>query len=224
MPSRERLLELTRLRLIAGRPYFAVFLISSVIVSRWFVPGTFISTGDMGPWIRQGWEPEATSSWNHTVSGAGSAAFTVARGFEFFVLKFVGIFGGDEYVGQWLFYTLIYGLVAVGTTYAARSIVRNEPAAVAAGTFAVLSGFFLTRLPNPLNIISVGSIALLTGLAIRVARGRTHRRAMGRHLPAAHVLPRLQPADDRGRLRLDAAGPADPRRTDPRLARRRPAA
>ena len=107
----ERLLELTRLRLIAGRPYFAVFLISSVIVSRWFVPGTFISTGDMGPWIRQGWEPEATSSWNHTVSGAGSAAFTVARGFEFFVLKFVGIFGGDEYVGQWLFYTLIYGLV-----------------------------------------------------------------------------------------------------------------
>ena len=172
MPSRERLLELTRLRLIAGRPYFAVFLISSVIVSRWFVPGTFISTGDMGPWIRQGWEPEATSSWNHTVSGAGSAAFTVARGFEFFVLKFVGIFGGDEYVGQWLFYTLIYGLVAVGTTYAARSLVRNEPAAVAAGTFAVLSGFFLTRLPNPLNIISVGSIALLTGLAIRVARGR----------------------------------------------------
>ena len=62
---------------------------------------------------------------------------------------------GDEYVGQWLFYTLIYGLVAVGTAYAARAIVRSEPAAVAAGTFAVLNGFFLTRLPNPLNIISV---------------------------------------------------------------------
>jgi arabinofuranan 3-O-arabinosyltransferase len=164
--------ELLRARLVAGRPYFAAFLISSVVVSRWFVPGTFISTGDMGPWIRQGWAPEALSSWNHTVSGAGSAAFTVARGFEFVVLRFVGPFGGDEYVGQWLFYTLIYGLVAVGTTYAARAIVTSEPAAVAAGTFAVLNGFFLTRLPNPLNIISVGSIALLTGLALRVARGR----------------------------------------------------
>jgi arabinofuranan 3-O-arabinosyltransferase len=172
MPELGRLWELTRARLIAGRPYFAVFLISSVVVSRWFVPGTFISTGDMGSWIRQGWEPEATSSWNHTVSGAGSAAHTVARGFEFVVLRFVGIFGGDEYVGQWLFYTLIYGLVAVGVAYAARALVRSEPAAVAAGTFAVLSGFFLTRLPNPLNIISVGSIALLTGLALRVARGR----------------------------------------------------
>jgi arabinofuranan 3-O-arabinosyltransferase len=168
-----RLWEMTRARLKAGRPYFAVFLISSVVVSRWFVPGTFIATGDMGPWIRQGWAPEATSSWNHTISGAGSAAFTVARGFELYVLKFVGLFGGDEYVGQWLFYTLIYGLVAVGVTFAARAIVKSEPAAVAAGTFAVLSGFFLTRLPNPLNIISVGSIALLTGLALRVARGRS---------------------------------------------------
>ncbi len=167
-----RLWELTRHRLIAGRPYFAVFLISSVVVSRWFVPGTFISSGDMGSWIRQGWEPEALSSWNHTISGAGSAAHTVARGFEFYVIRFVGLFGADEYVAQWLFYTLIYGLVAVGTTYAARAIVRSEPAAVAAGTFAALSGFFLTRLPNPLNIISVGSIALLTGLALRVARGR----------------------------------------------------
>ena len=173
MPSREQLLDMTKARLISGRPYFATFLISSLVVSRWFIPGTFISTGDMGPWIRQGWEPEAMSSWNHTVSGAGSAAFTVARGFEFYVLKFVGIFGGDEYVGQWLFYTLIYGLVGVGTAYAARAIVKSEPAAVAAGTFAVLNGFFLTRLPNPLNIISVGSIALLTGLALRVARGRS---------------------------------------------------
>jgi arabinofuranan 3-O-arabinosyltransferase len=173
MIDRARLLELTKDRLIAGRPYFATFLISSLVVSRWFVPGTFISTGDMGPWIRQGWLPEAASSWNHTVSGAGSAAFTVARSFEFDVLKFVGMFGGDEYVGQWLFYTLIYGLVAVGTAYAARAIVRSEPAAVAAGTFAILNGFFLTRLPNPLNIISVGSIALLTGLALRVARGRS---------------------------------------------------
>ena len=33
-------------------------------------------------------------------------------------------------------------------------------------------GFFLTRLPNPLNIISVGTLAIMTGVAIRVAQGR----------------------------------------------------
>lgn len=159
--------------LTTSRPYLIVFLISSVVVSRWFVPGTFIATGDMGPWLRQGWEPEGTSSWNHTISGAGSAAFTVARGFEFILIDAVRMVGGDEYVGQWLFYTLIYGLVAVGATFAARGLVRSEAAAIAAGTFAILNGFFLTRVPNPLNIISVGSIALLTGLALRVARGRS---------------------------------------------------
>ena len=41
------------------------------------------------------------------------------------------------------------------------------------GTFGVLNGFFLTRLPNPLNIISVATIALVTGIALRVARGTT---------------------------------------------------
>ena len=39
-------------------------------------------------------------------------------------------------------------------------------------------GFFLTRLPNPLNIISVGTIALVTGIALRVARGTDFRQAI----------------------------------------------
>ncbi len=159
-------------RLIPIRPYAAAFLISSLIVSRWFVPGTFISTGDMGSFIRTGWAPEATSSWNHTISGAGSAAHTIGRSFEFILIKLVSLVGGDEYIAQWLFYTCIYGLVAVGATYAARALVRNEPATVMAGAFAVLNGFFLTRLPNPLNIISVGTLAVVTGLALRVAAGR----------------------------------------------------
>jgi arabinofuranan 3-O-arabinosyltransferase len=159
-------------RLVPLRPYAASFLISSLIVSRWFVPGTFISTGDMGSFIRRGWEPEVLSSWNHTISGAGSAAHTIGRLFEFMLIRVVSVFGGDEYTAQWLFYTCIYGLVAVGATYAARALVRNEPATIAAGAFAVLNGFFLTRLPNPLNIISVGTVAIVTGLALRVAAGK----------------------------------------------------
>ena len=57
----------------AARSYTIVFAISSVIVSRWFVTGTFISTGDMGAFIRRGWEPGMAWAWNYQISGGGSA-------------------------------------------------------------------------------------------------------------------------------------------------------
>ena len=60
----------------------------------------------------------------------------------------------------------------LGVAYLAGAFVRSEAAIVAAGTFGMLNGFFLTRLPNPLNIISVGSVALITGVAMRAALGR----------------------------------------------------
>jgi arabinofuranan 3-O-arabinosyltransferase len=65
---------------LRGRPYLLVFVLSAFVVSRWFRTGTFIATGDMGPFIRRGWAPELTWSWNHQVTGAGSASSAVARG------------------------------------------------------------------------------------------------------------------------------------------------
>ncbi|MCB0486658.1 MAG: hypothetical protein KDC47_10720, partial [Flavobacteriaceae bacterium] len=154
------------------RAYLVTFVISSLVVSTWFRAGTFISTGDMGPFIRQGWSEEMSWSWNHQITGAGSAAHTVGRALEFFLIDIADFVGGDEYLAQWMFYTLIYGFVAVGVAYAAGAIVKHPVAIVAAGTFSVLNGFFLTRLPNPLNIISVGTVALFIGLALRIAKGR----------------------------------------------------
>jgi arabinofuranan 3-O-arabinosyltransferase len=154
------------------RPYLLVLLGSTFVVSTWFRTGTFIATGDMGPFIRRGWAPEAVWSWNHSVSGAGSAAYDIARGAEFLLIGFWSRLGFDEYTAQWSWYTIIYGLVGFGIAYAARAFVRSDTAVVVAGMFGVLNGFFLTRLPNPLNIISVGCIALITGIAIRVAQGR----------------------------------------------------
>ena len=156
----------------AARSYAIVFAISSVIVSRWFVTGTFISTGDMGAFIRRGWEPGMAWAWNHQISGAGSGAHTIGRAFEFGLIHVVGFLGGDETVAQWVFYTLIYGAVAVGVAFAAGAVVRSDLAVIVAGTFGVMNGFFLTRLPNPLNIISVATVALITGIALRVARGQ----------------------------------------------------
>ncbi|MEV4706339.1 hypothetical protein [Actinoplanes sp. NPDC049316] len=157
---------------LAARPYAIVLMISSLIVSRWFRTGTFIASGDMGPYIRRGWAPEATWAWNHQTTGAGSAGYTMARGFEFVVIWLCKQVGLTEYSAQWFFYTCIYGLVGFGIAYLAGAFVRSEAAIVAAGAFGVLNGFFLTRLPNPLNIISVGSVALITGIAMRVAQGR----------------------------------------------------
>lgn len=154
------------------RPYLITLLISSLIVAQWFRAGTFIATGDMGPFIRRGWAPEALWSWNHAVTGAGSATYTIGRGIEFVVIDFVHLLGGSEYEAQWLWYTGIYGFAAVAAAYAAAAFVRYEPAVVVAGSFAVLNGFFLTRLPNPLNIVSVATCAAVTGMAMRVASGK----------------------------------------------------
>ena len=155
-----------------ARSYTIVFAIAAVIVSRWYVTGTFVSTGDMGAFIRRGWEPGMAWAWNTQISGAGSGAHTIGRWPEFVLIHLVGLFGADETVAQWLFYTLIYGAVALGVAFAAAAVVRSDLAVIVAGTFGVMNGFFLTRLPNPLNIISVATVALITGIALRVAAGR----------------------------------------------------
>ncbi|MET8149501.1 hypothetical protein ACIBSW_38510 [Actinoplanes sp. NPDC049668] len=156
----------------ASRPYLIVLALNALIVSQWFRTGTFIAGGDMGAFIRRGWAPEATWAWNHQTTGTGSAGYTMARGFEFVLIYLCRAVGLTEYSAQWLFYICIYGLVGFGVAYLAGAFVRNQAAIVTAGAFGLLNGFFLTRLPNPLNIISVGSVALITGIAMRVAQGR----------------------------------------------------
>lgn len=157
---------------VPRRAYVVLAVVAALVVSRWFRAGTFIATGDMGPWIRQGWAPEMSWSWNHSVTGAGSAAYNIGRALEFGLIELAHLLGSDEYAAQWVFYTLIYSLAAVGVGFLAAAFVKSEVAVVAAGTFAVLNGFFLTRLPNPLNIISVGTLALVTGVAVRVGQGK----------------------------------------------------
>jgi arabinofuranan 3-O-arabinosyltransferase len=155
-----------------ARPYLIVLALNALIVSQWFRTGTFIAAGDMGAFIRRGWSPEVNWAWNHQTTGAGSAGYTMVRAFEFILIWCCRAVGLTEYSAQWLFYICIYGLVGFGVAYLAGAFVRNQVAIVAAGSFGLLNGFFLTRLPNPLNVISVGSVALITAIAIRVAQGR----------------------------------------------------
>ncbi len=162
----------SRASFLAARPYLIVLALDAVIVSRWFRTGTFIATGDMGAFIRRGWLPEVLWAWNHQTTGAGSAGYTMCRWLEYILIWICHQLGLTEYSAQWMFYTCIYGLVGFGIAYLAGAFVKHEAAIVAAGAFGLLNGFFLTRLPNPLNIISVGSVAFITGVAMRVALGR----------------------------------------------------
>src|SRR3569833_337160 len=150
---------LSKAGFIAARPYLIVLGLSALIVSRWFRTGTFIAAGDMGPFIRRGWAPEVTWSWNHQITGAGSAGYTMVRAFEFIIIWCCHQVGQTEYTAQWLFYTCIYSLVGFGIAYLAGAFIRSEAGIVAAGAFGLLNGFFLTRLPTPLNVLSVGSVA-----------------------------------------------------------------
>ncbi|WP_305789449.1 hypothetical protein [Symbioplanes lichenis] len=165
-------MTINRAAFVAARPYLIVLALDAVIVSRWFRTGTFIATGDMGAFIRRGWLPEVLWAWNHQTTGAGSAGYTMCRWLEYILIWICHQVGLTEYSAQWMFYTCIYGLVGFGIAYLAGAFVKSEPAIVAAGAFGLLNGFFLTRLPNPLNIISVGSVAFITGVALRVALGR----------------------------------------------------
>lgn len=154
------------------RPYLIVLALNVLIVSSWFRTGTFIASGDMGAFIRRGWAPEVNWSWNHQTTGAGSAGYTMVRALEFILIWCCRAVGLTEYSAQFLFFVCIYGLVGFGVAYLAGAFVRSSAAIVAAGAFGLLNGFFLTRLPNPLNVISVGSVAFVTAIAIRVAQGR----------------------------------------------------
>jgi arabinofuranan 3-O-arabinosyltransferase len=96
-----------RTAFLTARPYLIVLMLNALIVSRWFRTGTFIAGGDIGPFIRRGWVPELTWSWNHQTTGAGSAGYTVARSFEVILIWLCRTAGLTEYTAQWMFYTCI---------------------------------------------------------------------------------------------------------------------
>ena len=73
-----------------------------------------------------GWEPGVLWSWNYQVTGAGSGRAHDRTRPEFLLIWLSGVFGFDETVAQWLFYSIIYGLVAFGVACAAGAIVRSE--------------------------------------------------------------------------------------------------
>ena len=158
--------------------YVGVWLVATGSVTSWFRPGTFIATGDMAPYIRTGWQAEGWWSWGHNITGAGSATYTVARWYELLLSRTVLTLGGTDTLAQRLLYMTIYPMVALAVASVVAVFTRNRLAIFAAGSFAVLNGFFLTRLPNPLNIISVGSTALVAAVGLRVAKGQKVRASL----------------------------------------------
>lgn len=161
-----------RFRQGIGPAYLVAVLGALVAVNRWFVRGAFVSTGDMGPFIRDGWRPEVLSSWGHNTTGAGSASYVIARWYDFVLTDGVHALGGSDMLAQRLFYCTAYGLVAFGVAAFAAGFTRSRTAVAFAGLLGVFNGFFLTRLPNPLNIVSIASCALVGAVLVRAANGK----------------------------------------------------
>ena len=82
------------------------WVVAAIAVTSWFRAGTFVATGDMGPFIRRGWAPEAWWSWNHAITGAGSAAYVMARWYELFLIDALAFVGSTRVA------KLVYGRAA----------------------------------------------------------------------------------------------------------------
>ena len=155
--------------------YTLVALVAALVANTWFRAGTFIATGDTGPFIRRGWQPEYLWSWGHAITGAGSATYVIARWPEFVVIDAVHAIGGSDMLAQRVFFTLIVVFTALSVAAFAARFTQDRVAIVVAGTFGICNGFFLTRLPNQLNVISVGVCALTAAIILGAAQGRRVR-------------------------------------------------
>jgi arabinofuranan 3-O-arabinosyltransferase len=201
VPARIRFWPLTRLRSwvsldssrarVRGRPI--AYGIPSIVVSlgcmSWFRAGTFIASGDVSPFLRDGLASEFTSLWNHRESGAGATSAEIVRLPEVVLSVAVRIAGGTPVLAQQLFYVLVVLLAAWGATYLARALGARPVAAAVAGVLAVFNPLVLVNLPNPLTLIAVGTTGLLAGSVMRAARGHrvSGRRTALLSLPASYL-------------------------------------
>jgi arabinofuranan 3-O-arabinosyltransferase len=158
----------------SGRPMaIAVgvpMLVTALIVQTWMRPGTFLASGDRGPFLLG--LDGVTRLWGHTLAGTGSTTYEAASTVERALHDLVLLVGGSSTAAERLLVTLVFSVTAGAVAWLAAAFVRRPPAAAAAGLVVVLSPFTLTTLPNLLPVYATGAVALLVGAGVRAAQGR----------------------------------------------------
>jgi arabinofuranan 3-O-arabinosyltransferase len=162
--------QLARFRRFAAyaTPAAAAFM----AVQSWFVPGRFIASGDIPPFVRTAVIEELGSLWGHQITGAGGPSFEIARLPEVVVLKVVEGLGGSGAAAQHLFYAGLMVWLAMSVVYLCFGLGLGHVAASVAGALAVFNPFIMQMAPNPLPTWTIAFMASAGGVLIRVGRGQ----------------------------------------------------
>lgn len=135
----------------------------------WFKPGTYIATGDLPPFMAVGLQEEHAWLWNHLATGAGSPSAQIALAPQVWLVRLLDLLGGSDVIAQRLFYSLLFGTVALAGTYFARSFSVSPVAGAASGIVFAFNPFVMTQLPNPLPLLTLTMLGAMGGMIVRAA-------------------------------------------------------
>ena len=156
----------------AARIGYGVPVLAAILATlTWFSPGRFIASGDISPFIRDNLAGELTDLWNHQITGAGSASYSITQLVEVLILGATRLIGLPDPVAQLLLYAAVTAAAAFGTAYLAAVWTDRPWPIAAAGLVGVFNAYVLVNIPNLLPLLAIALIGVLVGLVLRAAAG-----------------------------------------------------
>ena len=146
-------------------PVFVVL----VATQTWFQAGTFVASGDVGPFVRTG--VETSSIWGHDNTGAGSPTAEVVRLPELATLSASTALGFGEEAAQRIFYSLMTVATTIAVIWFVFGFTSHRIAAGVAGLLSFFNPYVMQSVLNPLPIWAIGVMALAGGFLVREANG-----------------------------------------------------
>lgn len=155
----------------------AAVLLATASVQSWFQDGRFVAAGDNGLWLRG--VRGTTRSWTDSLVGTGSSGYPSAGLVEGVLHDVLTAAGLSDPAAQRIWYTIVVAAAAASVAYLASAFTRQPMAVGAAGAVVVLAPFHITTLPNILPLIAITTLALIFGIAARLAQRRSVPAAYG---------------------------------------------
>ena len=214
-------------RMVRGRNSLAATTVPSLIAFTvaffgWFQSDRYFATGDVVPFERRGLFGEFGWLWTHGHSGGGSPNFEIARLFEVIVIRLVELVGGGGADAQRVWLSLCFAFAAFGGSALGWALTRRATPTIVSGLAAAFNAYLLVQIPNPIPMVTIGVMGMLTAQIVAVARGGKVRPLRFAFEHAVLLVPRHQPAAAGRRRRLDRSGRAGRQTAVGRGARRPP--
>ncbi len=175
-PARIRPTRRRYRRAVRGRNSLTATTIPSLVAFTvaffgWFQNDRYFATGDVVPFERRGLFGELGWLWTHGHSGGGSPNFEVARLFEIIVIRLVELIGGGGADAQRVWLSLCFAFAAFGGSTLGWALTRRATPTVVSGLAAAFNAYLLVQIPNPIPMVTIGVMGMLTAQIVAVARG-----------------------------------------------------